>query len=113
VWWVGIIFQIGLDYGTTSLRRRSGWDLKVVDRRKTELMRMLLLQQRARGRRKGVLGGTLVKSDVTTVTGWGTLLLSVQRRRRRGNNRRGLIQQQQQLWRTFRPSLIWNSLWSL
>jgi hypothetical protein len=42
-----------------------------------ELMKLLLLLQKARGRRKEIPGGTRVKSDVTIVTSWGTLLLSV------------------------------------
>jgi hypothetical protein len=56
VWWVLSIFQIEADCGMILLRRRSGKDLKAVDRRQMELMRMLLLLQR--GRRKEVLGGT-------------------------------------------------------
>jgi hypothetical protein len=42
-----------------SLRRTSGKDLRVVDKREMELMeRMLLLLQRARGKRKEIPGGT-------------------------------------------------------
>jgi hypothetical protein len=49
----------GADCGTISLRRRSKKDLRAVDRRQMELMkRMLLLLQRARGRRKEIPGGT-------------------------------------------------------
>jgi hypothetical protein len=50
------IFQIGVDSGTISLRRRSGRDLRAVDRRQMELRRMLLLLQRAR--RKEIPRGT-------------------------------------------------------
>jgi hypothetical protein len=53
------IFQIGASCGTTSLKRRSVWGPTIVDRRKTELRKMLHLQQRAKGRRKGVPRGTL------------------------------------------------------
>jgi hypothetical protein len=42
--------------GQISLGRRSEKDLKAVDRRQMELMRMLFSMQRAR--RKEVLGGT-------------------------------------------------------
>jgi hypothetical protein len=53
------IFQIGGDCETISLRRRSEKDLRAVDIREMELMkRMLLLLQRARGRRKEISGGT-------------------------------------------------------
>jgi hypothetical protein len=50
VWWVVSIFQIGVDCGTISLGRRFGKDLRAMDRRKMELMKMLLLLQRAKGR---------------------------------------------------------------
>jgi hypothetical protein len=91
------IFQIRVDYGMISLRRRFKKDLRAMDIREMELMKgMLLLLQRARGRRKEFPGGTLVKSNVIVVTSWGTLLLSVLRRRRR-RNRRGLIQLLHQL----------------
>jgi hypothetical protein len=56
VWWVVSIFHIGVDYGMISLKRRSRKDLRVVERRQMELMRMLLLLQTER--RKEVLGGT-------------------------------------------------------
>jgi hypothetical protein len=53
------IFHIGADCETISLRRRFGKDLKAMDKRDMELMkRMTLLLQRARGRRKEILGGT-------------------------------------------------------
>jgi hypothetical protein len=103
------IFQIRADCGTISLRRRSGKDLSVVDNKHMELMRMLLLLQRAR--RKDVSGGLRVKSDVTVVTSWGTLLLTVLRGRRRRRNQRGLRQLLQQPWRTLLPSMTGNFLW--
>jgi hypothetical protein len=56
VWWVVNIFQIGVDCGMISLRRRSRKDLRAVDKRHMELMRMFLLLQRER--RKEVSGGT-------------------------------------------------------
>jgi hypothetical protein len=56
VWWVVSIFYIGADSGTISLRRRSEKDLRAVEKKQMELMRMLLLLQRAR--RKEVPGGT-------------------------------------------------------
>jgi hypothetical protein len=56
VWWVLSIFQIGADCGMISLRRRSGKDLREVDKIHMEIMRMLLLLQRER--RKEVTGGT-------------------------------------------------------
>jgi hypothetical protein len=50
------IYQIGADCGMISLKRRSEKDLRAVNKRQTEMMRMLLLLQRAR--RKEVLEGT-------------------------------------------------------
>jgi len=89
-------------------------DLRVVDRREMELMkRMVLLLQRERERRKEISEGTLVKSDVTIVASWGTLLISEQRRRIIRREIRGLIQLLHQLWRNFYPILIWNFLWPL
>jgi hypothetical protein len=42
------IFHIGVDHGTISFRRRFEKDIRAVDRRQMELMRMLLLLQRER-----------------------------------------------------------------
>jgi hypothetical protein len=50
------LYHIGADCGMISLRRRSKKDLRAVNRRQMELMRMLLLLQRAR--RKEVPEGT-------------------------------------------------------
>jgi hypothetical protein len=50
------IFQIGGDCGMISLRRRFGKDLRAVEKRQMELMRMFLLLQRSRT--KEVSGGT-------------------------------------------------------
>jgi hypothetical protein len=53
------IFHIGADCVTISLRRRYGKHLRAVDRMEMEPMkRMLLLLQRARGRRKEIPRGT-------------------------------------------------------
>jgi hypothetical protein len=52
------IFHIGAYCGMISLRRRFGKDLKAMDRRQMEVMKMFLLFQRERGRRKEILGGT-------------------------------------------------------
>jgi hypothetical protein len=42
VWWVVSIFQIGAEFGTISLRRISEKDLRAMDIRYMELMRMFL-----------------------------------------------------------------------
>jgi hypothetical protein len=55
VWWVEKIFHIGAGCGMTSPRRRSGWGLIEVVRRKIELRRMFIFLQRER--RKEILGG--------------------------------------------------------
>jgi hypothetical protein len=80
-----------------SLRRRSEKDIRVVNKRQMELMRMFLLLQRER--RKEVPEGTSVKSDAIVVTSWGTLPLVFLRGRRR-QNQRGLRKLLQQPWRT-------------
>jgi hypothetical protein len=58
VWWVVSIFHIGENCGTISLRRRFEKDLRAMDKRQLELIKMFLLLQRERGRRKEILGGT-------------------------------------------------------
>jgi hypothetical protein len=56
LWWDVSIYHIGVDFGMISLRRRSEKDIKAVNIRQTELMRMFLLLQRAI--RKEFLEGT-------------------------------------------------------